>query len=166
MVKLTSIFVQFLCPIKASQLSLYSLDAQSEKWIIYSCGTLCWSAPISKNILFFGSFPTIFVNINWSKKTGETFSFCRVKQGDEYRHVNILAKPSLASELIPRVWNELGQQHWVGTLSLIFSLSKHLYNLQQKCEKLTISIWRLDSNSSPLEHKSPRITTRPGLSPY
>ena len=32
-----------------------------------------------------------------------------------------------------------------------------------KCEKCPSSIWCQDSNSRPLEHESPPITTRPGL---
>ena len=34
-----------------------------------------------------------------------------------------------------------------------------------KCEKCPSSIWCWDSNSQPLEHKSPPIITRPGLMP-
>ena len=34
-----------------------------------------------------------------------------------------------------------------------------------KCEKCPSSIWRWDSNSWPLEHESPPITTTPGLLP-
>ena len=32
-----------------------------------------------------------------------------------------------------------------------------------KCEKSSSSIWCRDSNSRPLDHESPPITTRPGL---
>ena len=35
-----------------------------------------------------------------------------------------------------------------------------------KCEKYPFSIWCWDSNPWPMEHKSPPITTRPGLPPY
>ena len=34
-----------------------------------------------------------------------------------------------------------------------------------KCEKCPSSIWCWDSNSQPLEHEFPPITTRPGLPP-
>ena len=37
--------------------------------------------------------------------------------------------------------------------------------MTNKCEKCPSSIWCLDLNSQPLEHKSPPITTRPGLPP-
>ena len=56
---------------------------------------------------------------------------------------------------------------WVSLLfSFIFVFSNTKYNFTtNKCEKFPSSIRCRDSNSRPLEHESPPITTRPGLKP-
>ena len=51
-------------------------------------------------------------------------------------------------------------------LFVYFRLFKQaLHFLQQICKKCHSSIWCRDSNPRPSEHKSPPITSRPGLPP-
>ena len=54
-----------------------------------------------------------------------------------------------------------------GLFFIYFCLFKHtLQFLQQiNVKKCPSSMWWRDSNSRPLEHESPPITTRPGLPP-
>ena len=50
---------------------------------------------------------------------------------------------------------------------LFLSFQPHITKLKTMflCEKMSLSIWCQDSNSQPLEHESPSITTGPGLPP-
>ena len=51
-----------------------------------------------------------------------------------------------------------------GRSKFVFGIFKHNHNFTTyKCETLPCSIWHLDSNSLPLGHESPSITTRPIL---
>ena len=55
-----------------------------------------------------------------------------------------------------------------GLFFIYFRHFKHtlqIFTTNTYVKKCPSSIWCRDSNSQPLEHESPPITTRPGLSP-
>ena len=63
---------------------------------------------------------------------------------------------------LPTFFNKMGQPRPLFHLFLSFQIHFTFFTTN-KCEKCPSSIQCWDSNSKPLEHKSPPITTRPGL---
>ena len=65
----------------------------------------------------------------------------------------------------PCFFKKIGQPRQL--FHLFLSFQRHIITIftTNKCEKCPSSIWCRDSNSRPLEHESPPITTRPGLTP-
>ena len=63
----------------------------------------------------------------------------------------------------PCFFKKIGQPRQL--FHLFLSFQRHIITIftTNKCEKCPSSIWCRDSNSRPLEHESPPITTRPGL---
>ena len=62
------------------------------------------------------------------------------------------------------IFFKMGQPRPVFHFIFVLSITK--FCKKYVCEKCPYSIWCRDSNSRPLEHESPPITTRPGLPPY